>query len=82
MEKLIADHGFSERRAGKLIGVNRLAWQYEPLRGQNDAVRERIRDRERTPPVHSLQKQTQSPTVEPKQFYQVTALAEGREQRT
>ncbi len=40
----MADHGFSERRAGKLIGVNWLAWQYEPLRGQDDAVRERIRE--------------------------------------
>lgn len=28
----MADHGFSERRACRLIGVNRSAWQYEPLR--------------------------------------------------
>jgi putative transposase len=42
VEKLMADHGFSERRACRLIGVNRSAWQYEPLRGKDDAVRERM----------------------------------------
>ena len=40
----MADHGFSERRACRLIGVNRSAWQYEPLRGQDAAVRERMRE--------------------------------------
>ena len=40
----MADHGFSERRACRLIGVNRSAWQYEPLRGRDDAVRERMRE--------------------------------------
>lgn len=40
----MADHGFSERRACRLIGVNRSAWQYEPLRGQDDAVRVRMRE--------------------------------------
>jgi len=40
----VADHGFSERRACRLIGVNRSAWQYEPLRGQDDAARERMRE--------------------------------------
>ncbi|GAA3698902.1 hypothetical protein GCM10022268_06540 [Sphingomonas cynarae] len=44
MEKLMADHGFSERRACRLIGVNRSAWQYEPLRGKDEAVRERMRE--------------------------------------
>ena len=44
MEKLVADHGFSERRACRLIGVNRSAWQYEPLRGKDDVVRERMRE--------------------------------------
>ena len=43
VEKLIADHAFSERRARRLIGVSRPAWQYEPLRGKDDAVRERSR---------------------------------------
>jgi putative transposase len=43
VEKLMADHGFSERRACRLIVVNRSAWQYEPLRGKDDAVRERMR---------------------------------------
>jgi putative transposase len=43
VEKLIADHGFSDRRACRLIGVNRWAWQNEPLRGKDDAVRERMR---------------------------------------
>ncbi len=40
----MADHSFSERRACRLIGVNRSAWQYEPLRGKDDAVRERMRE--------------------------------------
>ncbi len=29
VEKLMADHVFSERRACRLVGVNRSAWQYE-----------------------------------------------------
>ena len=36
VEKLMADYGFSERRACRLIGVNRSAWQYEP-KGDGDA---------------------------------------------
>jgi hypothetical protein len=44
VEKLIADHGFSERRACGLIGGNRSAWHYESLRGQGDAARERMRE--------------------------------------
>jgi putative transposase len=40
----MADHGFSERRACRLIGVNRSAWQYEPLRGKDDAVRVGMRE--------------------------------------
>jgi len=40
----MADYGFSERRACRLIGVNRSAWQYEP-RGDGDAVaRARLRE--------------------------------------
>jgi putative transposase len=44
VEKLMADHGFSERRACRLIGVNRSAWQYKPLRRKDDTVRERMRE--------------------------------------
>ena len=44
VEKLMAHHGFSERRACRLIGVNRSAWHYEPLRGRDDAVRVRMRE--------------------------------------
>ncbi len=40
----MGDHGFSERRACRLIGVNRSAWQYKPLRRKDDAVRERMRE--------------------------------------
>ncbi|RYE97492.1 MAG: hypothetical protein EOO77_38950 [Oxalobacteraceae bacterium] len=40
----MADHSFSEHRACRLIGVNRSAWQYEPLREKDDAVRERMRE--------------------------------------
>jgi putative transposase len=44
VEKLMGDHGFSERRACRLIGVDRSAWQYNPLRGQDDTVRVRMRE--------------------------------------
>jgi len=44
VEELMADHGFSEGRACGLIGVNRSAWHYEPLRGQDDAARVRMRE--------------------------------------
>lgn len=37
-------HGFSERRACRLVGVSRSAWQYEPLHGKDDADRERMRE--------------------------------------
>jgi len=40
----MADHGFSEGRACGLIGVNRSAWHYEPLRGHDDAARLRMRE--------------------------------------
>jgi putative transposase len=43
VEKLVGDHGFSERRACRLIGANRSAWQYEPVRGDDGAARERLR---------------------------------------
>ena len=39
----MARHGFSERRACRLIGSNRSAWQYEPVRGDDAATRERLR---------------------------------------
>jgi hypothetical protein len=44
VEKLMADHGFSERRACRLIGVNRSAWQYEPKGDGDTAVRARLRE--------------------------------------
>jgi putative transposase len=44
VEKLMADQGFSERRACRLIGINRSTWQYESLRGRDDAVRVRTRE--------------------------------------
>jgi len=40
----MGDHGFSERRACRLIGVDWSAWQYNPLRGQDDTVRVRMRE--------------------------------------
>ena len=40
----MADHNFFERCTCRLIEVNRAAWQYEPLRGQDDAARERMRE--------------------------------------
>jgi len=43
VEKLVGDHGFSERRACRLVGANRSAWQYEPVRGDDGAARARLR---------------------------------------
>ena len=39
----MARHGFSERRACRLTGANRSAWQYEPVRGDDAATRARLR---------------------------------------
>jgi putative transposase len=44
LEKLMVDPGFSE--ASRLADrVNRSVWQYEPLREQDDAVREIANER-------------------------------------
>lgn len=42
-KKLMADHGFFERRARRLTWVNPLASQYQALCGQYDASPEAIR---------------------------------------
>jgi putative transposase len=44
VKKLMADHGFSELRTCRLIGVNRSAWQYEPLHGKDDVLPARMRE--------------------------------------
>jgi putative transposase len=40
----LADHGLSERRACRLFGVDRSSFQYERSRGDDAAVRARLRD--------------------------------------
>jgi len=47
VERVIGDHGYTERRACRLIGVDRTAFQYQPKRGADDAVRLRLRERRR-----------------------------------
>jgi len=44
VERVIEDHGYSERRACRLIGVERTAFQYHPKRGKDDVVRARLRE--------------------------------------
>lgn len=44
VKQVIADHGFSERRACRLIGIDRTAFQYQPARSGDDAVRVRLRE--------------------------------------
>lgn len=44
MKRVIDDHGYSERRACRLIGVDRTAFQYRPRRPEDANVRERLRE--------------------------------------
>jgi putative transposase len=44
VKRVIEDHGYSERRACRLIGVDRTAFQYRPKRGGDAAVRARLRE--------------------------------------
>jgi putative transposase len=44
VERVIGDHGYTERRACRLIGVDRTAFQYQPQRGADDAVRARLHE--------------------------------------
>jgi putative transposase len=54
VEKLMADHGFSERRACRLVAVNRSAWQYEPLRGKDQVTGDKMKTAAAQPsPGHS-----------------------------
>ena len=41
---MIGDHGYTERRACRLIGVDRTAFQYQPKRDADDAVRARLHE--------------------------------------
>jgi putative transposase len=41
---MIEDHGYTERHACRLIGVDRTAFQYQPKRGAGDAVPGRLRE--------------------------------------
>lgn len=44
MRRVIDDHGYTERRACRLIGVDRTAFQYQRSRQSDDAVRTRMRE--------------------------------------
>jgi len=44
VKQVIVDHGYSERRACRLIGVDRTAFQYRPRRPEDAGVRERLRE--------------------------------------
>jgi putative transposase len=44
VKQVIADHGYSERRACRLIGVDRTAFQYRPRRLEDADVRSRLRE--------------------------------------
>ena len=44
VKQVIADHGYSERRACRLIGVDRAAFQYRPRRLEDAGVRSRLRE--------------------------------------
>lgn len=44
MKRVIEDHGFPERRACRLIGVDRTAFQYQRERKDDAAVRARLRE--------------------------------------
>jgi len=44
VKQVITDHGYSERRACRLIGVDRTAFQYRALRPDDTGVRERLRE--------------------------------------
>ena len=44
VKQVITDHGYSERRACRLIGVDRTAFQYRPRRVDDAGVRERLRE--------------------------------------
>ena len=44
VKQVITDHGYSERRACRLIGVDRTAFQYRARRPDDTGVRERLRE--------------------------------------
>jgi putative transposase len=44
VRQVIVDHGYSERRACRLIGVDRTAFQYRARRPDDAGVRERLRE--------------------------------------
>jgi putative transposase len=44
VKQVIDDHGYTERRACRLIGVDRTAFQYRPRRPDDAGVRERLRE--------------------------------------
>ena len=44
MKRVIDEHGYTERRACRLIGVDRTAFQYQRSRHSDEAVRIRLRE--------------------------------------
>ena len=44
MNRLIEQHGLSQRRACRLVGIDHSIWRYQPRRADNSALRQRLRE--------------------------------------
>ena len=44
MNRLIEQHGLSQRRACRLVGIDHSIWRYQPRRADDSALRQRLRE--------------------------------------
>ena len=44
MSRLIEQHGLSQRRACRLVGIDHSIWRYQPRRADDSALRQRLRE--------------------------------------
>ena len=44
MNRLIEQHGLSQRRACRLVGIDHSIWRYQPRRADDAALRKRLRE--------------------------------------
>ena len=44
MNRLIEQHGLSQRRACRLVGIDHSIWRYQPRRANDSALRQRLRE--------------------------------------
>ena len=44
MNRLIEQHGLSQRRACRLVGIDHSIWRYQPRRADDAALRQRLRE--------------------------------------